>query len=146
MNHTMDDSEQRTTAEAESSGRRPGRLVAAWNRGPLVLDAAMGTRLCARGLDLRSDDPCLWNLTHPAEVLDLHERDVSAGSQVVFTNTFGANRFWLANYDRADAVATINRRAVALCARRSDRMVSSPATLVRRRLRDPALRPNKRQP
>ena len=77
----------------------------------------MGTRLVRRGLDLRSDDPCLWNLTHPADVLDLHERDVSAGSQVLFTNTFGANRFWLENFGRADALEAINRRAVALARR-----------------------------
>ncbi|MGP0067191.1 MAG: homocysteine S-methyltransferase family protein [Isosphaeraceae bacterium] len=87
------------------------------NRGPLVLDAAMGTRLLARGLDLRADDPSLWNLTHPGEVLDIHERDVSAGSQALFTNTFGANRSWLARYGRSDAVEEINRRAVALARR-----------------------------
>src|SRR5436309_3398152 len=90
------------------------RLLAAVQQGPLILDAAMGTRLCARGLDLRSDDPSLWNLTHPTEVLALHRRDVSAGSQVLFTNTFGANRSWLANYGRSDAVEALNRRAVEL--------------------------------
>ncbi len=76
-----------------------------------------GDAALRRGLDLRSDDPCLWNLTHPAEVFAVHQRDVSAGSQVLFTNTFGANRFWLANYGRADAVAAINDRAVALARR-----------------------------
>ncbi len=97
--------------------RIPGRFLAALNRGPLVLDAALGTRLIARGLDLRSDDPSLWNRTHPADVLDLHERDVSAGSQALFSNTFGANRLWLANFGRADSVEDINRRAVALARR-----------------------------
>jgi 5-methyltetrahydrofolate--homocysteine methyltransferase len=96
------------------TGPERGRFLTALTRGPLVLDAALGTRLLARGLDLRSDDPCLWNLTHPSEVLDIHERDVSAGAQALFSNTFGANRLWLAKYGRADAVDAINRRAVAL--------------------------------
>jgi methionine synthase I (cobalamin-dependent) len=81
----------------------------------------MGTRLCARGLDLRADDPALWNLSHPDEVLDVHHRDVAAGSQVLFTNTFGANQSWLASprfhrasRGRSPGVEAINRRAVAL--------------------------------
>jgi 5-methyltetrahydrofolate--homocysteine methyltransferase len=97
------------------------RLLAALEAAPLILDAAMGTRLLAKGLDLRVDDPCLWNLAHPDEVLEVHRRDVAAGSQVLFTNTFGANGFWLANYRTwlancrsLRAVEVINRRAVGL--------------------------------
>ncbi len=83
-------------------------------RGPLVLDAAMGTRLIARGLNLSSDDPSLWNLSHPEVVREVHARDVAAGSDAVVTNTFGANRHWLARYGRAGEVAAINNRAVEL--------------------------------
>ena len=83
-------------------------------QGPLVLDAAMGTRLIARGLDLSGDDPALWNLSHPEAVRELHARDVEAGSDAIVTNTFGANRCWLARYGRAGDVAAINRRAVEL--------------------------------
>src|SRR4051812_16772915 len=90
------------------------RLHHAMARGLLVLDAAMGTRLIARGLDLTGDDPTLWNLSHPDEVRELHGRDVAAGSDAVVTNTFGANRNWLARYGRAGDVAAINRRAVGL--------------------------------
>jgi methionine synthase I (cobalamin-dependent) len=53
-------------------------------------------------------------LTHPEEVLTLHRCDVAAGSQVLFTNTFGANRSWLARYGRSDAVEAVNRRSVDL--------------------------------
>jgi methionine synthase I (cobalamin-dependent) len=83
-------------------------------RRPLVLDSAMGTRLVALGLDLRIDDPALWNLTHPEDVLDQHRRDVAAGSDVIFTNTFGANRCWLARFGCGAEVESINRQAVAL--------------------------------
>lgn len=83
-------------------------------RRPLLLDAAMGTRLIARGLDPRRDDPALWNLSRPAEVARVHALDVEAGADAVLTNTFGANRAWLDRLGRAGEVAAINRQAVAL--------------------------------
>src|SRR4051794_5009734 len=90
------------------------RFRASMARGLLVLDAAMGTRLIARGLDLSCDDPALWNLSHPEVARGLHALDVAAGSDAVVTNTFGANRSWLARYGRAGDVAAMNRRAVEL--------------------------------
>jgi methionine synthase I (cobalamin-dependent) len=95
-------------------GRQPHRFLDAIDRGPVVLDAGMGTRLCARGLDLRADDPCLWNLDRPSDVRDIHLRDVSAGARVLFTNTFGANRAWLSRHGRGGDVRPINRAAVEL--------------------------------
>jgi methionine synthase I (cobalamin-dependent) len=83
-------------------------------RGPVVLDAAIGTRLIARGLDLAREDPALWVLDRPADVFDLHALDVAAGSDAVLTNTFGANRRWLDRFGRADDAAAINRHASAL--------------------------------
>jgi methionine synthase I (cobalamin-dependent) len=74
----------------------------------------MGTRLVARGLSLDTDDPALWNLTHPAEVADLHALDVAAGSEVLLTNTFGGNRAWLDRYGLGHAVAKVNRTAAEL--------------------------------
>jgi len=78
----------------------------------------MGTRLVALGLDLSGDDPALWNQTRPRDVLAMHRRDVAAGSDAIFTNTFGANRFWLKRLGREGEVEAINRRA-ALLARRA---------------------------
>jgi S-methylmethionine-dependent homocysteine/selenocysteine methylase len=52
---------------------------------PLLLDAAMGTALLARGLRGRAPE---WNLTQPDEVLEVHRSHVEAGAQVVLTNTF----------------------------------------------------------
>jgi methionine synthase I (cobalamin-dependent) len=88
--------------------------MAALARGPLIMDAAMGTRLCRMGLDLSTCDPCLWNLTHPDRVLDLHQRDVHAGSGALLTNTFGANRAWLGRYGQQGAAERINHAAVSL--------------------------------
>jgi methionine synthase I (cobalamin-dependent) len=81
---------------------------------PLVLDAAMGTRLVAAGLDIRTDDPALWCLTHPEHVASIHERDVAAGADAVLTNTFGANRCRLERLGKPNLLESINRRAVQL--------------------------------
>jgi methionine synthase I (cobalamin-dependent) len=90
------------------------RLAAALARGPVILDAAMGTRLIAAGLDLTHDDPCLWTLTRPEAVAQIHRRDVSAGSFAVLTNTFGANRTWLSRIGRQRDMAQINHQAATL--------------------------------
>jgi methionine synthase I (cobalamin-dependent) len=83
-------------------------------RVPLVLDAAMGTRLLERGLNLGSDDPSLWNLHRPEEVADVHRRDVDAGAGAILTNTFGANRIWLDRFGSRDHVVEINRAATRI--------------------------------
>ena len=88
------------------------RFLEALERGPILLDAAMGTRLIARGLDLGTDDPSRWVLSHPLEVDQIHRRDVDAGAEGLLTNTFGANRAWLARFGDADKARSINRQAV----------------------------------
>lgn len=101
------------------------RLATALRDGPLLLDAAMGTRLIAQGLRLEHDDPAFWNLSRPEAVTDVHQRDVEAGSRALVTNTFGASRPWLARFGRAGEVRAINRSAVALARRAAgpDRLV-----------------------
>ena len=81
---------------------------------PLVLDAAHGTRLLARGLDPATDDAALWNLDRPADVRDLHARDVAAGADALLTNTFGAHRTRLRALGRAHQLEAVNRAAVSL--------------------------------
>ena len=56
----------------------------------LLFDGAMGTQLQSRGLQ-PGEVPELWNLTRPDDVRAIHEAYFSAGSDVVYTNTFGAN-------------------------------------------------------
>jgi methionine synthase I (cobalamin-dependent) len=90
------------------------RLARFLARGPIVLDAGLGTRLIAQGLDLARDDPVFWNLARFDAVLALHRRDRAAGADGVVTNTFGANRAWLARWGRQRDVGPINRRAAQL--------------------------------
>lgn len=80
-------------------------------RGPVVTDGAWGTELQARGLTLGTF-PEAWNLSHPDRVLEVAKAYVEAGSQIILTNTFSANRLRLAEDGLADRVAEINRAGV----------------------------------
>ncbi len=56
----------------------------------LYLDGSMGTLLQSRGL-ASGELPELWNISHAEVVQDIHKSYFDAGSNVVNTNTFGAN-------------------------------------------------------
>ena len=56
----------------------------------LFLDGGMGTLLQARGL-APGELPERWNLSHPEIITAIHKAYFDAGSNVVSTNTFGAN-------------------------------------------------------
>lgn len=58
----------------------------------VILDGAMGTMLQSRGLKI-GGIPEVMNITNPDVVTDIHKEYVSAGSNIVYTNTFGANRY-----------------------------------------------------
>jgi methionine synthase I (cobalamin-dependent) len=75
--------------------------------GPVLTDGAWGTQLQSRGL-APGEVPDLWNLTHPEKVSEVAGAYVAAGSQIILTNTFGANRFRLAEAGAADQVKIIN--------------------------------------
>lgn len=56
----------------------------------VCLDGAMGTMLQANGL-AAGQLPERWNISHPDVVTAIHKSYYDAGSNVVSTNTFGAN-------------------------------------------------------
>lgn len=56
----------------------------------VYLDGGMGTLLQERGLR-PGEQPERWNLSHPEVITDIHRAYFDAGSNVVCTNTFGAN-------------------------------------------------------
>lgn len=56
----------------------------------VILDGGMGTLLQARGLQ-PGVAPERWNLSHPEEIVAIHRAYFDSGSNVVNTNTFGAN-------------------------------------------------------
>src|SRR5438270_153982 len=73
----------------------------------------MGTQLHARGVSFeRSFDEL--NLTEPKIVEEIHRAYISAGAELIETNTFGANRIKLARHGLETRVRDINFRAVKL--------------------------------
>src|SRR5688572_31297138 len=79
----------------------------------LVCDGAMGTMLYAKGIFLnRSFDEL--NLAQPDLVAEVHQAYVRAGSDVVETNTFGANRVKLTAFGLAERVAELNTQGARI--------------------------------
>ena len=59
-------------------------------------DGAMGSMLQSRGLKLR-EVPEILNLTNPDLIREIHQEYFNAGADFITANTFGANKFKLAN-------------------------------------------------
>lgn len=80
---------------------------------PLLLDGATGTALQKRGY---RGDVCTeeWTLAHPEVICDIQRRYLAAGSQVLYTPTFGANRVKLEEHGLFGKVAEYNRRLAEL--------------------------------
>ncbi|MBE6595387.1 MAG: homocysteine methyltransferase [Ruminococcaceae bacterium] len=79
-----------------------------------LLDGGMGTLLQAEGLQ-PGELPERWNLTHPDVITAVHRRYFEAGSNVVNTNTFGANclKFDRAELEKIISAAVANARRAA---------------------------------
>ena len=84
--------------------------------GPVLTDGAWGTQIMKRGLQPR-ECPDSWNLSHPEKVEEVAREYVDAGSRVILTNTFGANRYALGKFGLADGVAEINIKGVEISRR-----------------------------
>lgn len=80
---------------------------------PLLADGAMGTMLHARGMPI---DACFdaLNLRKPDLIRSIHRAYVDAGAEMIETNTFGANRYKLAEHGFEAQVTEINRAGVRL--------------------------------
>ena len=87
----------------------------ALSRRVLIFDGGMGTMLQAAGLPA-GHEPELWNLERPDAVRAVHARYLSAGADIVTTNTFGANAVKLAGRpveEIVTAAVSLARKAVA---------------------------------
>ncbi len=80
---------------------------------PLLADGAMGTQIHAHGVSM---DTCFDDLNRkqPAVILDIHRTYLQAGAELLETNTFGANRYKLADHGLEDRVSEINRAGARL--------------------------------
>ncbi len=88
-------------------------------RFPLILDGATGTQLQKRGYagDISAEE---WVLEHPESILEIQRAYVDAGSQVLYTPTFSANRFKLEEQKIFNRTAEINRKLAALSKQAAD--------------------------
>ncbi len=73
----------------------------------VILDGATGTELQKRGLP-PGVSPEIWCLENPGIIADVHTSYMKAGAQIVYTCTFGANRFKLKQYGAKQDVYAIN--------------------------------------
>lgn len=58
----------------------------------VILDGAMGTMLQKKGMKVGTIPETL-NITKPEWIIDIHKQYVEAGANIVYANTFGANRY-----------------------------------------------------
>lgn len=95
------------------SGKRDKMNVLEYLKDNIVyLDGGMGTLLQGAGL-AAGEYPERWNITHPDIITGIHRDYFDAGSNIVNTNTFGANtlKFSLDELDAIVCAAVKNARA-----------------------------------
>ena len=75
----------------------------------LVLDGATGTELHDAGLP-QGACPEIWALENPDKLMEVQRNYFKAGSDAVYTCTFGANRLKLKEFGLAEKAEEINRK------------------------------------
>ena len=79
----------------------------------LILDGGMGTLLQQKGLPA-GELPERWNISHPEIVQEIHRAYYDAGSNVVSTNTFGANLLKFSHMELEEIIAAaVNNARIA---------------------------------
>lgn len=80
--------------------------------GPIICDGAMGTLMDLYEYEELPHE--LQNLKNPDIVARIHQEYIDAGSEIIETNTFSANRFRLAEFHLEKSVKEINIRGVEI--------------------------------
>lgn len=86
----------------------------------IVADGGMGTMLQAHGLK-RGGPSEIWNVERPEVVDAIHSAYISAGAQIILTNSFGGTRVRLGAHGLAGRTAELNRAAARLARTAADR-------------------------
>jgi homocysteine S-methyltransferase len=100
----------KTGATVTAEGTAVDRLFAG---GRVLSDGAMGTMLYSHGIYINRCFDEL-NLSQPEVVAGVHAEYLQAGSQIIETNTFGANAYRLERYGLRDRVREINLAGVRI--------------------------------
>ncbi len=89
------------------------KFIQALMEGPLLADGALGTYFYEKGIGLGTNTDLL-NVSDPDLVYSVHEEYIRAGSQLIETNTFGANRFRLGHLGKNLSVKRINEAGATI--------------------------------
>ena len=81
--------------------------------GPIITDGAMGTMLFSLGLELGMA-PVVWNVENPDGIAKVHQTYIEAGTQIILTNTFVANRHNLSRNNLSERAVEFNTAAVKI--------------------------------
>ncbi|MHB7927382.1 bifunctional homocysteine S-methyltransferase/methylenetetrahydrofolate reductase [Staphylococcus chromogenes] len=93
------------------------RLLNTLKNNILVADGAMGTILYSEGLDTC---PEAYNLSHPEKVERIHRSYIEAGSDIIQTNTYGANFEKLKVFGLEHKVKAIHEAAIDIAKRAAE--------------------------
>jgi S-methylmethionine-dependent homocysteine/selenocysteine methylase len=97
---------------------------------PLIIDGGMGTELERSGVPM---DGKVWSgrsvMSHPEAILQVHEAFITAGAEVIITNTFAAARHMLEPGGLGDYVREINLKAVGLAQQARDNAAQAPVAI-----------------
>jgi len=86
----------------------------------LLADGATGTNMMAMGLPA-GQPPDLWNVDQPENVSRLHASFLEVGSDIILTNTFGANRRRLMLDKAQERTRELNEAGARLARAAADR-------------------------
>ena len=79
----------------------------------LISDGAWGTMLLEKGLP-SGECPELWNVKRPEKVKEIPQDYIAAGSEVVLTNSFGANPIKLRMFNLEERSYELNKAAAEI--------------------------------
>src|SRR5690348_1062851 len=102
-------------------------LLERLEKGPVLCDGAMGTMLYSRGIPYQICYEEL-NLKQPELIQEIHRSYITAGAELIETNTFGGNRYRLAHYGLDNQVREFNRRGAKLA--REARDISGESVMI----------------
>ena len=87
-----------------------------FSRDYILLDGAMGTMLQKKGMEIGTIPETL-NITRPDWIVDIHRSYIEAGADIIYANTFGANRYKMENsgYTVGELIASAIQNAKEAC-------------------------------
>ncbi len=120
------------TTGAKADVARESRYLAEARRRVLIYDGAMGTQI--QGLDLTASDyggerydgcPEILAVTRPDAISAIHRAYLTAGADVIETDTFTGTRLKLDDYDLGERTHEINSAAARLARAAADEFASA---------------------